>query len=242
MKPSRISRPGAVFPLPVRRRGFSLTELLVSMSVLGALVAFLGVALPSALVKARNAQCMAKMKNLGNAMFFYMQENEGEFPRSFHSAGRAGRDSWAKEILPYLGESSSNANWEQSFNKHYRCPEDKKRDVNSYSYGLNVFFELTPDGDDYEGAPATWRRPLNLAHASKTILLAEPRATSYADHIMSHMWSRANAASTAVDATRHGKKTSNFLFADGHAESQPISSTYDPTKGINLWNPSLAGR
>jgi len=50
----------------------------------------------------------------------------------------------------------------------------------------------------------------------------------------------ANGAANAVDAKRHDGKA-NYLFVDGHVETLPISSTFDTAKGINLWNPSLAG-
>jgi hypothetical protein len=30
------------------------------------------------------------------------------------------------------------------------------------------------------------------------------------------------------------------LFTDGHVESLGIETTMDATKGVNLWNPSLA--
>lgn len=226
--------------IPPSLGGFSLVEILVTMAVVTVLATLASATYSSVFAKSRNVQCLGRMKTLGSAILLYAQDNGGEIPRSMHSAGMMRKDPWAMEIRPYLGESTTTESWERVFNTYYRCPEDKKRDVNSYSYGLNVFYELSPDGDDYVGSPATWRRLANVPRASQTILLAEPRSSSYADHIMCHMWSRASAASTAVDATRHRGKTSNFVFADGHVESLPIADTYNPDKGINLWNPSLA--
>lgn len=240
--PSGKFQGGAAGPPLARRGGFSVTELLVGMTILTAVATLLGASFPSMTAKARNMQCLAKMKNLGGAILLCAQDNEGELPRSLHSAGRAGQQPWAKAISPYLAASSGDsADWPGTFNRQFRCPEDKNRAVTIYSYGLNVFYELTPGGDDYEGAPATWRRLVNIPHPARTILLAEQKASSFADHIMCHLWSRPAAASTAVDALRHGKKTSNFVFADGHVESLPIGATYDPGKRVNRWNPSLAG-
>jgi prepilin-type processing-associated H-X9-DG protein len=110
-----------------------------------------------------------------------------------------------------------------------------------YSYGLNVHFELDPEGDDYAGSPATWRRTAAVPHPSRTILLAECMPSLYADHFMCHQWSSLKAARTATAHTRHAGR-SHFLFLDGHVERLPIESTFDPAKAVNRWNPSLAGK
>jgi len=222
--------------------GFSMVELLVSMCILAVLAGFIATGFQGSTKKARGIQCVAKMRNLGQGIQLYTQDN-AEFPRSLHSAASAGKLPWAKAILPYLGfsDTPSDLEWANIFEKIYRCPSDPKKDVNICSYALNVHLELTPDGDDYTGSPATWRKPINLDQATRTILLAEPKPVYYADHIMCHQWSSATGASNAVDAKRHEGKA-NYLFADGHVEALLITSTFDPAKGINLWNPGLAGR
>jgi prepilin-type processing-associated H-X9-DG protein len=58
---------------------------------------------------------------------------------------------------------------------------------------------------------------------------------------MSHQWTTARAVTNAIDGLRHGKK-SNYAFADGHVETMSPGDTFNPAKGINLWNPSLARR
>ena len=125
------------------------------------------------------------------------------------------------------------------FNTLYRCPEDKTRDPKVYSYALNVHLELDPDNDDYLGEPTTWNRASSVPAPARTILLAETSGS--ADHLMCHWWESAAIAATEVDGLVHGKKTSNYVFADGHVESLPFDQTYDPGKNLNLWNPSLAG-
>lgn len=219
--------------------GFGMVELLVSVSIIAILAALLVPGIQSAIRKAKTAQCLGKMRSLGQGIQLYTQEN-AEFPRSLHSAAGAGKQPWAKAILPYLGYNAtpSSLEWATIFEKLYRCPADPKKDASIYSYALNVFYELTPDGDDYTGSPQTWRKPVNVERGSKTILLAEPKPVYYADHIMCHLWTSAAGASNAVDAKRHDGKA-NFMFVDGHIETLPISATFDTTKQINLWNPSL---
>lgn len=221
---------------------FSLIELLVAVGVVTALVALLFPALRGASNRARETQCLARMRALGAGITAYAQ-NEGEFPRSLHSAAGAGTEPWARAILPYLGSVTqpTDPEWRAHFERSFRCPADKNRGPELFSYGLNVFFELTPDGDDYDGSPATWRKPVNIDHPASTILLAEPKAVYFADHVMSHLWTTAAGASNALDGKRHSGR-SNFLFVDGHAEALPVSATFDPAKNINRWNPGLAGR
>jgi prepilin-type processing-associated H-X9-DG protein len=212
------------------------------VSIIAILTALIVPGVQSSIRKAENIQCLGKMRSIGQGIQLYTQDNE-EFPRSLHSAAGAGKQTWAKAILPYLGYTNtpSNAEWASIFEKLYRCPADPKKEASIYSYALNVFYELTPDGDDYTGSPQTWRKPINVDHGAKTILLAEPKPVYYADHIMCHQWTSAKGASNAVDGLRHDRK-SNYVFVDGHVESLPVASTFDVSKGINLWNPSQAGK
>jgi prepilin-type processing-associated H-X9-DG protein len=54
----------------------------------------------------------------------------------------------------------------------------------------------------------------------------------------SHFWMTTQDA-TDVDTQRH-KNRSNYNFVDGHSEARKFHSTYDPTRQVDLWNPSLA--
>lgn len=189
----------------------------------------------------RAAGCVAKLKTLGLGIQLYAQDHEGELPRSFHSAGAHREPGWAASIAPYFGAASAGSlsEWKTVFNRFFRCPSDPGDDPTVYSYGLNVFYELTPEGDDYAGSPATWRRLLQAPNPSRTILLAEPHPIPFGDHFMCHQWSGIAAARNAVDWGRHAAK-SNYLFVDGHVGSLPLEQTFNPEKSINLWNPSTA--
>lgn len=209
--------------------------------ITGMLAALLVPAGEGALRRTREAVCRSKMKDLGMALSLYTQDHGGELPRSFHSAGAHGEPGWAVSVATYLGTAPADSmeEWQPAFNRYFRCPEDHATDPVVYSYGLNVFFELTPDGDDYAGSPETWRRMVNIPRPSRTILLAETRPVAFGDHLMCHQWSGVGAARNATSYNRHRGK-SNYLFADGHVESLGIEATIDTAKGVNLWNPTLA--
>jgi len=127
----------------------------------------------------------------------------------------------------------------KDFNRLFRCPSDKETDMYTYSYGLNVFFELDPRGDDYQGSPQTWRKLSQIPHPSQTILMAETRPVRFGDHLMSHFWSTPEAAANALSGKRHLGK-SHFLFVDGHVQAMEVKETLNPSQCRNLWNPSLA--
>lgn len=228
-------------PGPRYRRGFTLVELLVSVAILAVLAATTIGVVRRSMSKANTVRCMSKMKNLGTAMVLYSQDHQGQFPRSFHSAGAAREPGWARSIAPYLGVSDQEIqnSWTAVFNDQFRSPEDRSKDPSIYSYAMNVFFELNPEGDDYEGAPRTWRRLGQVPSPGGTILLAEPAPVSSGDHLMCHQWSSVQAAKNALNEEVHDGKA-NYLFVDGHVETLRVEETFDTGKGINRWNPSLA--
>lgn len=219
-----------------RGAAFSLIELLVVIAIIAVLAGVASAAWQRARASSQAAQCLAKMRQLSTAMQMWGADRGGEFPRSSHSAFAHRSRGWQREILSYLGEADGHVTPELQ-RRYFRCPADGR--TNGSSYGLNVFFELDPDADDYEGAPARWRRASSLAAPSRTVLLAEIKTESSADHVMAHFWS-GSAEGSEVAVERHNGR-SNFVFADGSAALLRVEETYDPALGINRWNPSLAG-
>ena len=219
-------------------RAFSLFELLVA---LGVLVILSALAFPVYLqiqANSNRAECRAKIRNLGLAITTYAAEHNGEFPRSLHSAGAHRQPGWTQSLFAYLAGDSDSFD-DVLYQKFFRCPEHREKRREVFSYGLNVHFELDPNGDDYFGSPSTWRKISQIPWPSCTILVAEPRPVPFGDHIMSHLWRSQNAARNALARQRH-KGRPSFLFVDGHVENLPVEMTFNPARGINLWNPSVA--
>lgn len=232
-------------------RAFTLIELLVAIGVIGALSCLAYGGYRTALDKTESTRCFANMRTLGQGILLFAQD-QGMFPKTSHSGA-----SWARSIAPYVEQPLLATGSEYRSQTVFLCPSNRIKSSDgqpAMSYGMNVFFELTserrytPAGmpimsrDSYEGSPAIWHRPVNVPFPSKTVLLAESTNTAPgADHFMAHQWQTTLAAETAVDTQRHATR-SNFVFVDGHVESRPISSTFDPSSQVNQWNPSLAGK
>ncbi len=222
-------------------RGFTLVELLTVLAIVVVLAAVVIPATLDAGKRSQAATCAGKLRNLGGAVHLYCQDHGGAFPRSFHSAAPHREPGWAASIAPYLGAPviKTPEEWKPVFHRLLRCPADTNSDAATYSYGLNVFFELDPAGDDYEGTPATWRCSAQVPTPARTILLGETKASSFGDHFMCHQWSGQAAVTNAVAFDRHQRKA-NFLFVDGHVERLAATETFTSERR-NLWNPSLAG-
>lgn len=218
------------------RRGFSLIELLVVIAIIAVLAGVASAAWERARGSSQAVRCLSQMRQLASAIHQWGADRGGEFPRSSHSAFAHRSRGWQREILPYLGEAEGRVT-PQLAARYFRCPSDTR--TNGTSYGLNVFFELDPDADDYEGAPARWRRASTLPSPSRTVLLAEIKTESSADHVMAHFWS-GSAEGSEVAVERHDGR-SNFVFADGRAALLRVGETYDPANGVDCWNPGRAG-
>jgi prepilin-type N-terminal cleavage/methylation domain-containing protein/prepilin-type processing-associated H-X9-DG protein len=218
------------------RRAFTLVELLVVLAVIAILAMTATTFTRSAIDRARSTQCLANLRSLGTAILLHATDNDGRFPRSSHTG-----HFWPSAIADKLGAPPDlgPATWPAFFEAHFRCPADPRNSTFDHSYGLNVHFELDPDSDDYTGSPATWHRLASIPQPSSTILLAEVSPSANGDHFMCHQWSSSSAASNTIAHQRHSPHP-HFLFVDGHAAALPITDTFDPSRSINNWNPSLA--
>jgi len=212
-----------------RLRAFTLVELLVVVAVLALLAMLLAPALKRGRDAARTSACAARMRQVGLAMLSYATDNQDRFPRSQHSAFTHGELVWERALAPYLQSSASG--WRELLKNVYRCPADA-RAASLLSYGVNVYFELDAEEDDYEGKPATWRYRAAVSKPSGTVYLAENNSS--ADHIMPNFWAAA-AEAEDVASTRHNG-LANYTFVDGHVEMRDLLTIYDPPK-IDRWHP-----
>ncbi len=240
---------------PTRNRSaFTLVELLVVVSIIALLVALLLPNLQSARDQAKRVTCLAKLRELGRFTQFYSDDFDNRMPRSLHSAGFGFSNGlpWGYAFVKYATSApwSSNlpeSSWTKLLNENYRCSFDRRRAKKSspayWSYGLNVYFELSVA----ESGDRTWRLMDQVPRPARTMLFAEVGDDSLmsptsADHVMAHFWQKYDAP-TEVHKNRH-RPNSAYTFVDGHVENLKFEKTYKKTdeedSSYDNWNPGTA--
>jgi prepilin-type N-terminal cleavage/methylation domain-containing protein/prepilin-type processing-associated H-X9-DG protein len=190
----------------IERRGFTLLEMLVSVSLIAVLAAFLAPMGGRALDRARGVKCANALRQLGLATLLYARDNEMTLPATSHQRSAGGK-SWTVTLQEYAGGTVS-----------FRCPCDENS-TRPYSYILNDF--LTPHP---AGAPdLDFSRLTCLRQPGATVLFGEA-APSYTGSDHFHFSEYVGQPippdffSSQVAVTRHGD-SANYVFADGHGET-----------------------
>jgi prepilin-type N-terminal cleavage/methylation domain-containing protein/prepilin-type processing-associated H-X9-DG protein len=106
-KPSVVVRS---IPTKWNLRGFTLTELLVVIAVIGILAGLLLPALSRAKVAAKSIASISNLRQLGLGLQMYLLENNGTFPKHSSLASRTTalglpRTRWADYLFPYLSDT-----------------------------------------------------------------------------------------------------------------------------------------
>lgn len=243
-----------------RARAFTLIEMLVVIAIIAMLVGMLIPALKSARDSARSLVCTSNLRTLAITTHQFAQDHNGHLPRSSHSAG-FNRLPWAAALYqpltdrPFQGDGYAweNDGWWDATNTLYRCPHDRTTSpiqqhglpfaLPAFSYGLNVYFELTPreidpDSTSTSNRPA-WSRIASIPRPASTVLMGALPDASSGDHIMAHFWrTRSTDPTHDIAHDRHAQRGSGYAWLDGHASTNALSETFEPQSNTDRWNPS----
>jgi prepilin-type N-terminal cleavage/methylation domain-containing protein len=220
-------------PVSGKTSGFTLVELLVVIVVVAVLATATLAAVTSMRSKATAASDLQRMRGIGVALFGWAVDHQGKLPRSSHSATGHGELGWQREILPYFG-------YEDTSRKTLALAKPREFGINPNelpvrSPALNVYFELHPDYDDYEGSPQSWRNFTMIPRPDATVLLIMARGT--ADHVMAQYFTgRVND----LPAPREGDKSGCVFWVDGCATMEPLGSVFDPATNTDRFHPLKA--
>ena len=217
------SRLGLVWKQRNARSGFSLVELLVVIGVVAILSAIAFAATNAAFRSAKRTGCLSHMRTIGMATIAYTGDHDQDYPQTDNPA-------WDAALDGYLETGA-----QEAADPVLECPADPRPLVNGGSYARSYSFN--------GGLP---EKAIQVNNPTMTILLAEWYSANTSDptgpgtnfqYGQSYdivTYTTGSCPSAPGSAGYHGS-TSNFVFADGHAESlDPDATTVAPY----VWNVS----
>lgn len=209
----------------MKRRAFTLIELLMVIAIIALLVGILLPALSRSRQLGRSTQCLANLHSLGTAVLMYADTNDGRLPHVGLAHGGA-----VDEGSAWINSAASDIGNE----KITRCPDDRSPHWDSpigaatqmrrVSYATNYY--TTGQLEGREGCNVLTR----IKRPSTTIMwgeLAEKGDYAAADHYHPESWfaNPKPLAAEQLTLDRHLGRA-NWGFLDAHAEPQRFEDTY----------------
>jgi prepilin-type N-terminal cleavage/methylation domain-containing protein/prepilin-type processing-associated H-X9-DG protein len=207
----------------MRKKAFSLIELLVVIGIVAVLLAILLPALATAREQAKRVQCLSNLRQLGLMAQIYVSENDGSYPIAI-----SGFAFWDFSEPPN-GPVTPGILWSGQTNmKIQQCPSfDGKSDTPSdpfTGYNYNTSFIGHGQGE-YTVAPA---KASEIRDPSRTALFGDGQYKSGADKFMRAPVQESPVTTgdkvsysvrlAGTQGYRHLGKT-NVCYCDGHAAS-----------------------
>ena len=215
----------SLVPERVKPCGFTLIELLVVIAIIAILAAILLPALNSARERGRVATCLSNLKQQGNALQFYAQDND-DYTMAYQQAGTNGL--WSKKITVYISDENV-----------FVCPSESRDGAARWGYGL-LFTK---------GAHGVWLHSdftNKKTMCSKRTRIANPTAVAEIfDATIAGSNGNGNnvvycapclSYSTLAQMnlpTRHSSKLANTVFVDGHVDSKQLDRATETQSETN---------
>lgn len=217
-------------------RGFTLVELLVTVTLIAILAALLLPALSRAKSRAGTTRCLNNLRQLGLGMKLYADSDpQGNLPGMVTPAFGLSPGSWANVLKAHIGDVESIK----------ICPSDKQAPIRrrwqNSSYVLNEYTSTNPDprgqravaltgvtgpGGEVDFIVTPIRRLDLIPTPSATMTLFEGSdlgARLGDERTHPDTWFRGWSNVVAdIDPWRHSQ-AANYLFADGHVETIPAA-------------------
>ena len=207
------------------RSGFTLIELLTVIAIIGILGAILLVGMDQILVKSNTAKSASNLRQLGQGVFLYINEN-GSYPPGYNnSKGDNGVviNTWQSQIAEYYPETKLSDELllhpgdELGGTRTYSMVRGRK--VGSDFVGVGISVGSSDDAPEETTEIATGRPVAEVIKPMDTILLTEYPAPENKNEGIAYAVVDSPSEQTANQPHLNGKSGSfNYLFCDGHVE------------------------
>ncbi len=223
------------------KKAFTLIELLVVIAIIALLMGILMPALQRVRKQAKRIACFSNMRQMGVALNTYLPDADYRLPPSSCHCEDP-NDHWLYVLTSYTSEQLL-----------FRCPSDTAKNfvnwdkpfeeqdgVRYSSFAVNglldpIHYRYGPSRNKYNNINA-------IRHATSCIWISEaPDSESFnlTDHIHPESWEGSiEYAKDFVAWDRH-IGVSNYLFADGHADTFEFEQTYSWPDAC-FWYPESA--
>lgn len=175
--------------------GFSLIEILVSVTVIGILASIIVAGIQSARERSQLVACASTMRQWALSFVLYAQENEGKLPTK-----EGGSNDWQEAIAPYMASGADGAH-RIALRRDFSCPKDEHLH-GAWGYGIN--YQLTQRNGYYPQYLSA------LPISSRLLLFTDTEAPG--------VWStiaRTPGKADGIAYDRHDG-VANFVFTDMH--------------------------
>jgi len=118
---------------------FTLIELLLVVAIIGILASLVAPALGKARERSREAVCVSNLKQQGNAMYMYTDDNDGEFfEYTGESSGGSGFHGWRWPLAQYLQDTSGKTMNQTTLSGAFYCPlyDFKSNQLTGHAYNI----------------------------------------------------------------------------------------------------------
>lgn len=220
----------------VSRSGFTLVELLVVIGIIAVLAAILFPVFAQAREKGRQSYCLSNLQQMGRAMMFYTDDNDGFYPLTIARVGQrpVGFDSsWMNLLSPYLKSQSvfvdlSSGAPDQPLLNYGYAPTMRCRGYDSISLIVDPWGIALWEGiGGYAGSPLGWYHQeapswneAQIARPPETVLICDHKFFDWGvmDQQMRYPAPRhiREANIQLPDGRVAPSGLINSVFADGH--------------------------